>query len=98
MIEFLAGAVTVGYLVAAGFFARYWRKTEERLFLIFAIAFALLALNQALAHALLVVSEPSSFVYGLRVLAFLLILIAIVDKNLFAGEGGVVSRALRRKP
>jgi hypothetical protein len=96
MIEFLAGAVTVGYLVAAGFFARYWRKTEERLFLIFAIAFLLLALNQALGHVLAVVSEPSSFVYSLRALAFLLILLAIVDKNLFAADGSVVGRILRR--
>jgi len=82
MIEFLAGAVTVGYLVAAGFFVRYWRRTGERLFLIFAVAFLLLALNQGLAHVLAVVSEPNSFVYGLRALAFLLILLAIVDKNL----------------
>jgi hypothetical protein len=84
MIEFLSGAVTVGYLVAAGFFLRYWRKTAERLFVIFAVAFALLALNQALAHVLAVVSEPSSFVYGLRAFAFVLILLAIVDKNLFS--------------
>jgi len=97
MIEFLSGAVTVGYLVAAGFFVRYWRKTAERLFLIFAIAFGLLAVNQALAHVLSVVSEPNSFVYGLRAAAFLLILVAIVDKNLFAGEEGLVSRVLRRK-
>ena len=82
MIEFLAGAATVGYLVAAGFFLRYWRKTAERLFLIFAVAFALLALNQALGHLLSVVSEPASFVYGLRALAFALILAAIVDQNL----------------
>ncbi|MGH8741408.1 MAG: DUF5985 family protein [Burkholderiales bacterium] len=97
MIDFLAGAVTVGYLVATGFFLRYWRKTAERLFLIFSIAFALLALNQALAHVLRVVSEPNSFVYGLRALAFVLILIAIIDKNLFTGEDGLVSRVLRRK-
>ena len=82
MIEFLAGAATVGYLVAAGFFLRYWRKTAERLFLIFAVAFVLLALNQALGHLLSVVSEPASFVYGLRALAFALILAAIVDQNL----------------
>jgi len=33
MIEFLAGAVTLGYLIAAGFFWRFWRKTADRLFL-----------------------------------------------------------------
>ena len=97
MIEFLAGAVTVGYVVAAGFFVRYFRQTGERLFLIFAVAFALLAVNQALAHILRVVSEPNSFVYGLRALAFLLILVAIIDKNVFAGEDGVLSRVLRGK-
>ena len=85
MIEFLAGAVTVGYLVAAGFFVRYWRRTEERLFLIFAVAFVLLALNQALAHALAVVSEPNSFVYGLRALAFLLLLLAALHDRCISG-------------
>lgn len=97
MIDFLSGAVTVGYLVAAGFFLHYWRRTAERLFLIFSIAFALLALNQGLAFAFRVVSEPNSFVYGLRALAFLLILVAIVDKNVFSGDGGVIRRVLRRR-
>jgi hypothetical protein len=82
MIEFLAGAVTVGYLVAAGFFLRYWRKTAERLFFLFAVSFVLLALNQTLTHVLSVVIEPTSFVYILRVLAFVLILAAIIDQNL----------------
>jgi hypothetical protein len=82
--SFLAGAVTVGYLVGALFFVRFWRKSGERLFLMFAIAFSLLALNQFLAFALDVISEPYSFVYGIRVLAFLLIIIAIVEKNLAA--------------
>ena len=82
MIEFLSGAVTLGFLVAAAFFLRFWRKTAERLFLAFAIAFALFALNQALATALTVVSEPWSLIYALRVIGFLVILGAIVDKNL----------------
>lgn len=87
MIEFLSGAVTVGYLVAAGFFLRYWHKTAERLFFLFAVAFVLLALNQTLNHVLSVVSEPTSFVYGLRALAFILILAAIIDQNLFSRRG-----------
>jgi zinc transporter ZupT len=82
MIEFLSGAVTVGFLVAAAFFLRFWRKTGERLFLAFAAAFLLFALNQGLATALTVVSEPTSLIYALRVFGFLVILAAIVDKNL----------------
>lgn len=81
MIEFLSGAVTLGFLVAAGFFFRFWRKTADRLFLAFAVAFLLFTLNQALASVLTVVLEPSSLIYGLRVLGFILILAAIVDKN-----------------
>ena len=85
MIEFLAGAVTLGYLIAAGFFWRFWRKTADRLFLAFAAAFVLFALNQGLAAGLTVTLEPSSLVYGLRVLGFILILAAIVDKNTTSG-------------
>jgi hypothetical protein len=82
MIEFLAGAVTFAYLIAAGFFLRYWRKTDDRLFLAFAAAFVLFALNQFLSAALVVISEPNSLIYVLRVLGFVMIIAAVVDKNL----------------
>ena len=82
MIDFLSGAVTVGYLVSAGFFLRFWGRTQERLFLAFAAAFGLFALNQALAPAFTVVNEPTSLIYVLRILGFGLIIAAIVDKNL----------------
>ena len=97
MIEFLSGAVTFGYVVAAGFFFRYWRRTRDRLFLAFAGAFLLFALNQFLAAALLVVSEPNSLVYVLRVLGFLMIIGAIVDKNLQASPGSSPPSAARRR-
>jgi hypothetical protein len=86
MIEFFSGAVTLGFLVAAGFFVRFWRQTADRLFLAFALAFALFALNQALASWLTVVIEPASLIYGLRVLGFVIILGAIVDKNARPGR------------
>ena len=82
MIEFLSGAVTLGYLVAALFFARFWKKTGDRLFVAFAVAFVLLALNQALAQWLGAADERVGYTYLLRVLGFVLILAAIVDKNL----------------
>jgi TRAP-type C4-dicarboxylate transport system permease small subunit len=82
MIEFLAGAVTLGYGVATVFFLRFWRTTRDRLFLAFAAAFFLLALNQALAQWLGGADERAGYVYVLRVVGFVLILLAIVDKNI----------------
>jgi TRAP-type C4-dicarboxylate transport system permease small subunit len=82
MIEFLSGALTMGYLVSAGFFMRFWRATADRLFLAFALAFLLLALNQALAQWLGAADERLGYTYLLRVLGFVLILAAIIDKNL----------------
>lgn len=86
MIDFLAGAVTLGYSVAAVFFLRFWRKTADRLFLAFSLAFVLFALNQGLAAWLTVVNEPNSLIYVLRVLGFIIILGAIVDKNARPGR------------
>ena len=82
MIEFVSGAIAMGYLIAAGFFARFWRITRDRLFLAFAVAFLLLALNQALAQWLGAADERVGYTYLLRVLGFVLILGAIIDKNL----------------
>jgi len=88
MIGFLSGAATLAYLIAAVFFLRFWRKTADRLFLAFTVAFVLFALNQGLAHMLAIYSEPTSFIYALRVLGFVLILIAILDKNFSSGKPG----------
>jgi hypothetical protein len=82
MMGFLSGAVTMGYVIAAVFFLRFWRRTADRFFCAFAVAFVLLALNQALAQWLGAADERVGYTYLLRVLAFLLILAAIVDKNL----------------
>jgi hypothetical protein len=84
MIDFLAGAAALGYVLAGVFFLRFWRATRDRLFLAFAGAFALLAANQVLAALIDAGDERTPFVYSLRVLGFLLILAAIVDKNLLA--------------
>ena len=84
MIDFLAGAAALGYAVAGVFFLRFWRATRDRLFFAFAAAFMLLAANQVLAALLEAGDERTPFVYSLRVLGFLLILAAIVDKNLLS--------------
>jgi len=86
VIEFMSGALTLGFVVAGLFFLRFWRRTRDRLFLAFAIAFALLALNQALAQWLGAADERVGYTYLLRVIGFVLILAAIVDKNVSGGR------------
>jgi hypothetical protein len=86
MIQFLSGAVTMGFLIAAIFFVRFWRRTADRLFFAFAVAFVLLALNQALAQWLGSADERVGYTYLLRVLGFALILGAIIDKNVGSGK------------
>ena len=87
LLDYLAGAATVGYLVAGVFFLRFWRKTTDRLFLAFGAAFVLLAINQALATFLEAGDERTVYAYSLRVIGFLLILWAIIEKNLRSGRG-----------
>ena len=84
MIEFLSGALTLAYTLAGVYFVRFWGKTKDRLFLAFAFAFWLLALNQVLTSLLSAADESGGYAYVLRVLGFTLILFAIVDKNVFS--------------
>ena len=81
MVLFLGGMLAMGYLVAALFFLRYWRRTRERLFGVFAIALLLLAVQRVLLAADLAIVEDRTWYYVLRLAAFVLILLAIVDKN-----------------
>ena len=87
MIDFLAGAVTLAYAVASVHFFHFWRRTADRLFAAFALAFTLFALNQFVIFVLGAADERGDYVYILRVLGFVLILVAIVDKNLNARRG-----------
>ena len=81
LYSFLSGAVTACFLLASLFFLRFWRRTSDRLFLIFAVAFLLLGINQALLALADIPIEERSWVYLLRLLAFVMIIAAIVDKS-----------------
>ncbi len=86
MTLFLAGAVTIAYVIAAVHFLRFWRKTSDRLFVSFASAFLLFAANQFIVSILWAADERNSYAYILRILGFVLILFAIVDKNVFSAR------------
>lgn len=79
--QFLAGLIAMGQIVAGLFFLRFWTRTRDRLFLAFAAAFWLLAANQTLLALTDVVIEERSWIYLLRVAAFLLIIAAVIAKN-----------------
>ena len=79
--SFLTGVGTMGFLVATVFFFRFWRDTKDRLFALFAIAFAALALNRALLALFAPGRESQPYLYLIRLGAFLLIAWAVIDKN-----------------
>ena len=77
----LSGLLVMGYAVAGLFFLRFWRETRDRLFGIFAGAFWLLALQRMLLALFQNPDSEQVWLYGIRLLAFVLILVAIIDKN-----------------
>jgi hypothetical protein len=80
--DFLSGMITMGFLVSAAFFLRFWTRTKDKLFATFALAFFLLALSQALTSVLNLPLEERSWIYLLRFGAFSLLIVAILRKNL----------------
>lgn len=82
ILGFFGGALTLGFLVAAAFFLKFWRRTRDPLFMTFAAAFALLAINQAVPVVFNIPREDQAPVYLLRLAGFGLIIWAILRKNL----------------
>jgi uncharacterized membrane protein HdeD (DUF308 family) len=79
--EFLSGATLILCLVAALLFIRFYRRTSDRLFLFFAAAFAILGVNRIFFLLIDANNEARTWLYAVRLVAFLLIIYAIVDKN-----------------
>jgi hypothetical protein len=79
--DFLRGATAMGHAIAGLFFLRFYVRSRDRLFLMFSAAFFLLG---GIRLAMVFVADPREhhFLYWVRFLAYLLILAAIVDKNL----------------
>jgi uncharacterized protein DUF5985 len=81
-IALLSGAVTLGYVVAGAMFLKSWQRTRDRLFISFALAFWLFALNQLLSATVSHNDRQIRYEYLLRVLGFVLILVGIAGKNM----------------
>lgn len=81
MYQLITGMLMILSLVAALFFAMSWRRSGDRFFLIFALAFTLLGIERLILGILNLPESPLLSIYLVRLVAFLLIIIAIIDKN-----------------
>jgi glucose uptake protein GlcU len=78
---FLSGAISLGYLVIAAFFLRFWTRTRDSLLGCFALAFCLLGLERCAISFIPFTDETKPFIYLLRLIAFMVIIIGIIVKN-----------------
>jgi hypothetical protein len=81
MNGFLQGATMMGSAAVGLFFLRFWRKTGDRLFAAFALAFGLMAARRVLQSLFRVASEHVHYFYVIQMLAYTIIIYAIIDKN-----------------
>jgi Family of unknown function (DUF5985) len=77
----VSGALMTGYLVASLFFLRFWSSSRDRLFALFSFAFLLLAFQRLAITLTREAMEDQTIFYLMRLAAFVVIIVAIVDKN-----------------
>lgn len=82
---FFAGMLMTGYLTVAVFFLRFWARTRDQLFGAFAVAFTLLAVQRVLLATHSTTDAPV-WIYLVRLLAFVIILLAIAGKNVMPAK------------
>lgn len=80
-VAFLQAVSATGAWVAGLFFFRFWRESHDRLFAFFGAAFWLLALSWALLGLVSPTEEGRPYIYAIRLLAFLLMIGGMIDKN-----------------
>ena len=88
MMVFLHGMVTMGFIVAGLFFLRFWRRTKDGLFGVFALAFWLLALNQIFLAFAGSEDPELSWEFLPSLGAFGLLILAILIKNFGGSKKG----------
>lgn len=78
----LLGAIAMACFVATLLFAHFWKTTGDRFFLFFALSFGLEGASRTIMGVTKYTSEQEPLLYVIRLLAFLIIIWAIIDKNL----------------
>jgi hypothetical protein len=78
---FLLGIIAMANFAIALIFFKFYRRAADRLFLLFGIAFCILGADRCALAFIQSFSERGTLIYTLRLLAFGIILFAIIDKN-----------------
>ncbi len=81
MFQLLSGMIAMGYFAVALFFLRFWRTTGDRLFLLFSVSFGLLTYQRVAVGMLVPAHEDTLAAHTLRLVAYVMIAGAVVDKN-----------------
>ena len=82
MNDMMLGAIAFSNCIASLFFLRFWKQTQDRLFLMFSIYFGIEGINRVLMGlSRLNFNEEQPVIYFIRFVSYLLIVIAILDKN-----------------
>ena len=81
MTLMLLGAVAMASFTSSLFFLRFWKTTRDRFFLFFALSFSIEGFGRVLLGLIEHSDEQEPLFYSIRLVAFLIILWAIADKN-----------------
>jgi hypothetical protein len=81
MAQMLTGAISMGWLLVGLFFFRFWHHTRDSFFLWFALSFWIESANRLALGLLASSSETDPIFYGVRLISYGLIILAIWQKN-----------------
>ncbi|HYG62627.1 MAG TPA: DUF5985 family protein [Thermoanaerobaculia bacterium] len=81
MQQMLMGGIAMGWALAGLFFFRFWRQSRDRFFLFFAASFWIESINRVALGMRESASETNPMFYGIRLVSYGLILLAIWQKN-----------------
>jgi hypothetical protein len=77
---FISGTLSMAAFAIGLHFLKYWRLSKDRFFIWFAVAFWVFGLGW-IFRAFAGISEHGHWAYVPRLVAFLMIIVAILDKN-----------------
>lgn len=77
----LLGAIALSCFVASLYFIKFWRTTRDRFFLFFAVSFFIEGCNRLMLGLIQYSNEEEPLFYLIRLISFLMIIFAILDKN-----------------